>query len=537
MTTGRSHAVGVLACAAVALIVVNGYQTGPAAAGALRSVPRRQRVSVRASNDLESKFSYYGMPQELAWRTGQDTGAGSLGKSKNLGAVEQIGDAAYDVSQGVVKSLSLASISDQAKDNYPIKQALGKIDRDMILLDGLVAKTGQLTARDLTVLGVSVATCAASPFLFSMKVVELLVPSLGALCAAIGISAEYVGRVAVCNGKEVAAASLATAAEAEGILAQGERVKAVLPLCVGIATTAVAFALLAPALIESLSRTLSVQVITELYLLFPLAGVLSASVAGLAKQEVVQICQRAIGVGNRRFASANSVGRTWLSQTEMIQRAADSTSSKWGNFAVAVLPSPLIATFFPGSIELKTVICAALAATQAAYYLAVAEGELARAIDAVAVKTRSAAVSDTYANQGARSGAILPFTSALAGVCAAATAAVVEFLPVVPSIPLQSLISLTFPGFAAVLAAGASVSKARCEVDAAAAREAAETLASERPNPYNRIMRPVRYVLELIRLSGKSALSTANVLSLRVRKRVGNILSAIFGGGSGTSMQ
>ncbi|EJK44843.1 hypothetical protein THAOC_36587, partial [Thalassiosira oceanica] len=44
---------------------------------------------------------------------------------------------------------------------------------------------------------------------------------------------------------------------------------------------------------------------------------------------------------------------------------------------------------------------------------------VARATDAVALKARSAAVCDTYANQGARNSAILPFTSALSAFCAA----------------------------------------------------------------------------------------------------------------------
>ena len=56
-------------------------------------------------------------------------------------------------------------------------------------------------------------------------------------------------------------------------------------------------------------------------------------------------------------------------------------------------------------------------------------------MDAVALKTRAAAVSDTYANQGTRSGAILPFTSALGGLCAAGAAAIVEALPLIPHMP------------------------------------------------------------------------------------------------------
>ena len=62
---------------------------------------------------------------------------------------------------------------------------------------------------------------------------------------------------------------------------------------------------------------------------------------------------------------------------------------------------------------------------------------IALGADAVALKSRQAAVSDTYANQGARAGAILPFTSATASLCAAVTVAVVELLPIIPSVFAQ----------------------------------------------------------------------------------------------------
>ena len=54
-------------------------------------------------------------------------------------------------------------------------------------------------------------------------------------------------------------------------------------------------------------------------------------------------------------------------------------------------------------------------------------------------------MSDTYANHGARAGAILPFTSATASLCAATTVAVVELLPIIPSVLAQSLTMAAFP--------------------------------------------------------------------------------------------
>ena len=86
---------------------------------------------------------------------------------------------------------------------------------------------------------------------------------MAALSAAIGLSAEYVGKTAVSRGKEVAAVTLQAAAESEAILAQAERAKAVVPLCVGLSATASAFALLAPELVAELGTKLGLQIVTE----------------------------------------------------------------------------------------------------------------------------------------------------------------------------------------------------------------------------------------------------------------------------------
>lgn len=66
------------------------------------------------------------------------------------------------------------------------------------------------------------------------------------------------------------------------------------------------------------------------------------------------------------------------------------------SFAGSVLPAPIIGSIFgPPALSAKCIVVAALAAAQSAYFLALAEGVLARATDAVAIKARSAAVCDT----------------------------------------------------------------------------------------------------------------------------------------------
>jgi hypothetical protein len=243
-------------------------------------------------------------------------------------------------------------------------------------------------------------------------------------------------------------------------------VKAVTPICVGIGALSATSSLVAPVLIDSLNIG-SIALVNELYLLSPLVAVLSAAVASLALQETKSFSARAISVGNRRFAKSGLVGRTWLSASEQIERNSQRTTQRWKSFSWSVLPAPIIGSLVPGDIPTKAIVVTAIAAAQSAFYLSECENALARATDAVALKSRSAAVCDTYANQGARSAAILPFTSALSSLCAAATAAIVE-LPLLESLAkiggvpgtLSSVALVAFfPALSSVFAAAASVSK------------------------------------------------------------------------------
>jgi len=377
------------------------------------------------------------------------------------------------------------------------------------LLDRLAGNKPQLSALEFALLSGAVTTSLGAPLILGGHIAEFIAPTAAAFTAAIGIAAEYTGKVAVADGKEVAASSIQCAAEAEGFLANAERAKAITPLCVGVSATSATLALLVPVLLDSIGVGGNLQLATEIYLLCPLVGVLTAAVAGLAVQETRNFCNLAIGVGNRRFARSGLVGRTWLSSTELIARKSTSAQNKWRSFSISVLPAPLVGALLPGSLPTKTIVVAALAAAESAFYLAQAEYMLSRACDAVALKARSAAVCDTYANQGARSAAILPFTSALSGVCAAATAAIVE-LPFIEALAeagpmgvfLEAVAVTAFPALSALFAAAATVSKARCEVDAEASMQAASTIAL----PYNDenedpVLRPIKGVRELIQLT------------------------------------
>merc|ERR1711871_807368 len=149
------------------------------------------------------------------------------------------------------------------------------------------------------------------------------------------------------------------------------------------------------------------------------------------------------------------------------------------------------------------------------------------AVTAVSLKARTAAVADTYANQGSRAGAVLPFTSALAGLCAAASAATVELLPLINLVEIHSIVSVFFPTGAAMFAAAASVSKARCQVDATAASVAVSSLITDDEDERT----PVDNVIELLRLTART---TSRRVKLRIKrfstftlKQVNKLASAI----------
>lgn len=384
----------------------------------------------------------------------------------NLTTIQGLGDAAYDVVTNFAGVLVTPFSNNDTRKTIPVVAALQRMQKDMDFLDDIASRTPQLTKLEFAILFSSVGISALSPALFSIKIVELIVPSMAALAASVGISAEYVGKVAVSNGKEITALAIQASAEAEAVLATAERSKAILPLCVGIATTASAFALLAPSILSELVETLSIQVVTQIYLVCPLISVLSASIAGLASSESRSLASSAAGVGNRRFASSKSVGTTWLSASEQVALQSKRANDKWREFAIGVCAAPVASVLFPGTIGVKSIVCTAIATAQAAYYLSIAEYAISDAVDAVALKTRTAAIADTYTSQGSRAGSILPFTSALAGLSAAASAAVVETLPLIQNFPqLQCLIAMVFPFSAALFGAAASVSKARCEVN------------------------------------------------------------------------
>lgn len=375
-----------------------------------------------------------------------------------------------------------------------VQNALARIEADMSELDEPTDADSELSMTQRVLLGSAILSVLVFPSLgFTPHTIKLLVPTACGITSAVAMGAEFSGKSAVSNGIAVGKATAMAAAESEILLARSERVKAILPVCIGLSVVSLAFALLAPRLVEDYGGIFDSTQQIEFYLASPLIGVLSASVAGLASQESIILSKRATQTGVRRFARAGDVGRTWMSVTELVESTSASTQDKWLSFTLNGFPGLLLGAFLPGEIQEKAIAATGIAGIQTAFSVLEAEYGIARGVEAVALKTRAAAISETYAFTGKRSSARLPQSSALAALSIACSIMVAEACSPITVLGLTAL--AVFPAYGAIVAASATVPKTRCEVDAEAAAVAGTELTLQQESE------PVNTVLSLLALT------------------------------------
>lgn len=413
-----------------------------------------------------------------------------------------------------------------------VKAAIDLVEQDFKILDKVAGGKVQITWPELGLLGSGALTCLISPAIFPGKVVEILVPTIAATSAAIGFSSEYVGRTAMSRGRETAACTTQAAAECQIQVANAERIKSVVPFCAGVGVSSVACALIMPALIENVFVHHGWKIGKWALCVFPFLATATAAQAAIATKAMTKICREVVNTGERGYTD------NMLAAARPAALVVESRRDRIKLFLEHTLPGPLIAflTPVPGHLPMelfafKCLMWTAIAGFQSGYSLVVSEYELSRAVDSLSLKARAAAVSEAYANQGSRSASILPFTSSLGGLCAAASAAAVEFLPYIEeagvlATPLCCLAAGIFPVAGAFFAASASVAKARSEVDAAAAKKASEDFGESTTNglsePFGRgLLDPLQGLSEMIKLSVKASVK-------KLQYRSGRILN-IFG--------
>ena len=124
-----------------------------------------------------------------------------------------------------------AAVARRAAADEGVVSALGRLREDLEALDADAAARPRVSSGEAAALAASVSAAAAAPFLENPALAELGVPAAALVVAAVGVAAEYGGRVATATAKEVAAVALRTASEAEAALAAAERAKSACPLC------------------------------------------------------------------------------------------------------------------------------------------------------------------------------------------------------------------------------------------------------------------------------------------------------------------
>jgi len=387
-----------------------------------------------------------------------------------------------------------------------IRAAVDLVTQDSVLLDRVIGAKSQLTAPELAVVAGGALAAFAAPALVGPKAQEILLPAIGATTAAIGFSSEYIGRTAMSSSKETAAITIQAAAECELVIASAERVKSVVPFAAALSVSGIAFAFVAPTLIETLNAKYGLSIAKHLCLIVPIVSSIATVVAAIATKDMGVLCRRAIAMNKQPVAAFARKRNIPLE---------DNSAEKFKSVLFATLAGPIIAAITPAphglGVGFSGLLWTAIAATQGAWYLVTSEYQLARAQDSLALKARAAAVSDAYANQAQRSAALLPFNSALGGLSFACAAVVAEILPVIEQYPVavSCFASGIFPAIGAFFASCATVAKARCEIDAAAARKASDNFGEYGPNgasePFGRgVLEPVGGVKELVTLVVKS---------------------------------
>jgi len=295
----------------------------------------------------------------------------------------------------------------------------------------------------------SVALSVVSPSAFSESVTEVLIPVAASIIAVATTAAEFQGKDATADAKEVAAVALAQAARSEAYLSRAEKSKAIIPALVGVSAMSATLNLIFPAIMAS-----GVVVNPLLIAACPIIGGISAAVSSVACIETLAQGYLALGkISGDRMVSVKEANNRQSRFKALRQRA-------WG-LSKAVLPSILIGLFLPGDYVFKCIVASAWSAVSVAYNLAEAETVVAEVTLKVAFISKAAAKADVFANKAASEAAVLPFTSAIAGVSTALAAALVEVSPVAASF---------IPLFGAVASGVGASAASRSEMDATSTR-------------------------------------------------------------------
>eukprot|EP00466_Bigelowiella_natans_P009876 jgi/Bigna1/81780/fgenesh1_pg.84_\ len=296
----------------------------------------------------------------------------------------------------------------------------------------------------------ALSTSILAPWVLPHAIAEICVTGSAVTIFTASSAAEFKGKEATAEAKEIACVALAKAARAEILLSRAEKARSVIPLMVGISASAATFCLIFPQLIHN-----GVDVNPLFISACPIIATAAAALGAAASVET--LAQGLLGLGERgpdrilsvregheSTATPRGERRRWRKK-ENKRNKMDKREEQSGRLftsppcertlmivamqrivpiSKSVLPAIIAGLLLPSAFVNKCIISSAISAVAAAYSFAEAEA------------------GEVLANDAKSQSAVLPFTSAVAGLALAGSAIVCEFnMAVAGWIPLVGAIA------------------------------------------------------------------------------------------------
>mmetsp|Transcript_39730 Transcript_39730/g.63749 ORF Transcript_39730/g.63749 Transcript_39730/m.63749 type:complete len:538 (+) Transcript_39730:234-1847(+) len=276
----------------------------------------------------------------------------------------------------------------------------------------------------------ALSTSILAPWVLPHAIAEICVTGSAVTIFTASSAAEFKGKEATAEAKEIACVALAKAARAEILLSRAEKARSVIPLMVGISASAATFCLIFPQLIHN-----GVDVNPLFISACPIIATAAAALGAAASVET--LAQGLLALGERgpdRILSVREATNQQLRREVAMQRIVPISKS--------VLPAIIAGLLLPSAFVNKCIISSAISAVAAAYSFAEAEAVCGECLVKVANIAKASAKAEVLANDAKSQSAVLPFTSAVAGLALAGSAIVCEFnMAVAGWIPLVGAIA------------------------------------------------------------------------------------------------
>mmetsp|Transcript_40693 Transcript_40693/g.79267 ORF Transcript_40693/g.79267 Transcript_40693/m.79267 type:complete len:549 (+) Transcript_40693:72-1718(+) len=336
----------------------------------------------------------------------------------------------------MIKRQISANRSDE--ENFRAANALEQVLSDIRDLSSRRGMKGPSMRTVFMTVVAAMATSLVSPYVFTHHVAGAFISGSAATIFAASSSAECQGGKATAEAKEIACVALAKAARAEVYVSRAEKARAIIPYMIGVSASAATFNLIFPGLMKE------IDVNPVFIALWPIIATAAAAVSAGAVVETLAMGLQALG-----FSPPDRVLSVREATTD--EKRLEVASQRLIPVLKATVPGIAVGALYPGAFVTKCILSSAVAAVTTAYAFAEAEAVCGECATRVANIAKASAKAEALANDALAQSAVLPFTSAIAGLALASTAAMVEIqLPIAAVLPMVGAIAAGMSRQAAV---------------------------------------------------------------------------------------